>query len=560
MRVFATIARVPRRRLGAVVLALSGFGLAGCLDLGPTKACSVTIAPTNITVAVNGRQPVVGTAFDCKGKSIRDKKISFSTDNASIATVSDDGNVIGISVGQTTVSANANDQKATAQVTVTAELVTAVVVNPPTATLRVGNVRTFTAQLRNVSGTPITKPVRWSSSNTAFATVDQNGVVTAVSPGQVQIVAEADQVLGGAVVTVTLLPVGSCSVSPLTQRVAVGQQSQTTVTVRDTANGILLNRPINWTSDNEIIATVNQNGVISARRAGTARITAATAESPTVSCGTTTVEAFDVPVNRVFINQQFGTLRIGIPRLLTAVALDSVQGVLAGRIITWTSLTPTIASITQLGIVTGSALGTARIEARTEGKADTVSFQVTKIPVGTVTVSPLQQTVLEGGFAQFSALVRDSTGATVTDRPLEWLTSNPGLATVDQNGRARGVSQGTVVISATSEGLGGSAQLFVQLVPVDTIIAPPTFTLVRGATLGFTISVRDANGNEVRNRVIAAISDRPDIAQVAPFIQTTTVAVQAVAAGQAVITLRAVNANGQAEGKATVVRVTVTPP
>jgi uncharacterized protein YjdB len=560
MRVFAPLARVPRRRLGALALMLTGAGLTGCLDLGPEKACSVTIAPTNVTVAVNGRQAIVGTAFDCAGKSIRNKKISFSTANASVATVSEDGFVIGISVGQTTVSANANDQSATAQVTVTPELVASVVVNPPAATLRVGNTRIFTAQLRNSSGTAVVKPIQWTSSNTTVATVTQNGTVTAVGPGQAQIVAEADQVIGGSVVTVTLLPVGSCAVSPLTQRIPVGQQAQTTVTVRDTASGILLNRPINWASDNEIIATVNQNGVITARRAGTARITATTAESPTVSCGTTTVEAFDVPVDKILISQRTGSLRIGIPRLLSAAVLDSDNNVL-NRPVTWTSLTPGIATITSLGLVTGNALGTARIEARLEGKADTVSFQVTRIPVGTVTVSPLQNTVREGEFAQFAALVRDSTGATVTDRPVEWLTNNPNLATVDANGRATAISQGSVVISATSEERGGSAQLFILLVPVDTIIAPPTFTLARGTTSGFTIILRNANGAEVRNRTVGAVSEQPAIAQVPSFIQSTTVSVQAFAVGETNITLRAFNATtGQAEGKATVVRVIVTAP
>ncbi|MEO7522104.1 MAG: Ig-like domain-containing protein, partial [Gemmatimonas sp.] len=151
MRVFAPIARPSLRRAGAAaVLSLAGLGLSSCLDLNPNvEACTVTVAPTIISVPVNGRQPIVGTAFDCKGNSIRDKKISFSTANPAIATVAQDGSVIGISVGQTSISATANKGSATAQVTVTPEVVSSVAINPPSVTLRVTNSRTFQAVLRN---------------------------------------------------------------------------------------------------------------------------------------------------------------------------------------------------------------------------------------------------------------------------------------------------------------------------------------------------------------------------------------------------------------------------
>ena len=563
MRVFAPIARVSRRHLGAAALSLSSVALASC-DLNPNvEACSLTIAPTNISVTVNGRQPVVGTAFDCKGNSIRNKKISYSTASPSIATVSEDGSVIGIGVGQTTVSANANGKSATAQVTVTPELVTSVTINPPAITLRVGNTRTFTTQLRLPSGALVTKPIRWASSNSTIASVDANGVVTALAPGQVQIQAEADQVVGASTVTVTLVPIGSCTIAA-PARVAVGQQVQASVVVRDTAGGLLTGRAINWTSTNEIIAVVGPSGVITGRSAGTANITGSTVESPGANCNTIPIEAFNVPVDKILITPRTGSLRIGIPRLLNAAVLDSANNVLS-RPVTWTSLTPGIASITTLGLVTGNALGTARIEARSEGKADTVQFTVTQIPVGNITVNPLQSTVFEGQIATFTATVRDSTGTTVTDRPVQWLTSDPARATVltpiGQSTTVRAISQGNAIITATSEGQGAQAQLFIQLVPVDTVIAPATFTVVRNNTSGFTITLRDANGVEVRNRVVLAVSEQPSIASVPQFIQTTTVTVTGIAVGETNIKLRAVNpTTGQAEGKETTVRILVTLP
>ncbi len=547
----------------SIALMSSAIFLAGCLDLNPNvKACSVTIAPAVIAVTVNGRVPVTGTAFDCKGNSIRNKNISYSTENPTIATVAPDGTVIGISVGMTTVSAVASGQTGTAQVTVTPEVAANVTVNPGVVTLRKGNTRTFTATVKNASGIVITgRPVRWTSSNSSIASIDQNGMLIALAAGQVAVAAEVDQIVGAANVLITEVRIETCSVTPATNRVLVGQQTQPTISLRDSA-GMLLQlqgRPINWVSDNEIVAGVSQSGVITARKAGTAKVTATSIEFPGVSCSTS-VDAFDPRVDKVLINQQTGMLRIGIPRLLTASVVDSVNNPIPNKVVVWTSLTPAVATVTNLGIVTGTALGTARIQASVDGVSDIVSYQVTKIPVGMVTISPLQATVFEGETRQFRATVTDSAGTEVTDRVVEWFTNDPTRATVSSTGLVQAIASGVVQISAVSESRGGTSTLVIFQVPVDTIIAPPSFTLVRGTTSGFTIVLRDANGNELRNRTISVTSSQPNIAVVPANVNTSTVPVSGVAVGTTELTLRALNSNGQAEGKATRVTVTVTPP
>ncbi len=131
MRAFAPFASL--RRFASATPTWIGLALAVAVspacDLNPNvEACSVTIAPNVITVTVNGAVNVSGTAFDCSSNTIRDKKINFSSANVSVATVTPAGQVIGVSVGQTTVSAVANGKTGTAQVTVTAEQATTVTV------------------------------------------------------------------------------------------------------------------------------------------------------------------------------------------------------------------------------------------------------------------------------------------------------------------------------------------------------------------------------------------------------------------------------------------------
>ena len=115
-------------------------------------------------------------------------------------------------------------------------------------------------------------------------------------------------------------------------------------------------------------------------------------------------------------------------------------------------------------------------------------------------------------------------------------------------------------IIATSETRAGQAALLIQQTPVDTIVAPATFSLPRGATLPFAIEVRDAQGNILRNRTVEIRSDNPSIANVPSTTTSAQVTVSAIQTGTATITLQALNANGQAQGKATRVTITVTAP
>jgi uncharacterized protein YjdB len=516
-------------------------------------------------VPVNGAVTVSGTAFDCNGNSIRDKTINFSSGNTAVATVTTGGQVVGVSVGTTTVSAVANGKQGTAQVTVTPEVATTVTVSPATITLRVGNIRQFTATPKNPAGVAITgKTIRWSSSNSSIASVDQTGNVTALTPGNVIIAADADGVIGNASVAVTNLPIGSCSLSPATQRVTVTAQAQPVITLRDTANNVLptLGRALSWISDNEVVATVSGTGVITARRAGTARVTASSVEYPNISCATT-FEAVDARIVTARITPTSGSLRIGVQRQLSVSLTDSIgQTIPPGRVVTWTSATPATATVSATGVVTGLALGSARIAVRADNAVDTVTFPVTKVPVSTVRLSPISSSVVQGQTVQLNPTVEDSTGATVTDRVIEWISSDPTRATVSSTGLVTTTASGTVTITATSETRSGTATVNIQPIPVDTIVVDSTYSVVTTTvSKTFAITLKDAAGNQLFNRTVSVTSATPGVAQGTANAAGTIVTVTTFnVAGTAVFTLRALNANGQPEGKTSRVTVTVTLP
>jgi uncharacterized protein YjdB len=566
MRVTPGIVSTSSRRIGTSLLCAALVFGAGCLDLKPPEACSVTVAPISLTLPVNGSAPIVGTAFNCDGNTIRNKRINYSSSNTAVATVTDAGQVLAIAVGSASISAVADGKSASVQVTVTPEQATTVTVTPNTLTLRTGNTRQLTATARNNQNVIITgRTFRWSSSNTSIASVDQTGFVIALTPGNVVITAETDQTVGQAAIQVTPVPIGSCSLTPTSAKVTTGQNASFTITLRDTAtvpNVIpTQGRPIVWTSDNEVVATVSTTGLVTTRRAGTAQIKASPVEFPAIECRAT-VEAVDPRIDRVTIQPRVSNLRLGIPRAFGAILLDSTNTQIPqGRVVVWSTNTPTIISLNQTGIVTPIALGTARLIATSEGVADTLTFTVTRVPVQSVTLSPLQTTIVEGQTAQFQARVTDSTGTEVTDRTIEWLVSDPTRASITQTGRVTALAAGAVTVFAEVEQRVGQANLIITQIPVDTIVAVDSFTVNLGAQSAFAIELRDAQGNVLRNRNVLVTSNFPGVAVGQPNQQSTSVSVAGLSLGTATFTLQAVDANNRNQGKASRVVITVqTPP
>jgi len=474
--------------------------------------------------------------------------------------------VIAVGVGQTTVSAIADGKTATIPVTVTPETAASITVNPPSQTLRRGDSRQMSFVAFNAARNPISGvAVRWATGNSSIATISQNGLVTALTAGTVTVTADANNVFGAAQIFVTEPVIGSCTLTPNTFKVTTGASVQPTLALRDTATGTLplLGRPIAWASDNETVATVTNTGFVTTRRAGRASITASSAEYPAVTCRSA-VEAVDPRIVQVVLLPRTGSLRIGIPRSLSVALLDSVgASIPSGRVITWTTNTPTVASVTQAGIVTGIALGTARVIATSEGVADTVSFPVTRIPVTSVTVSPLQVTLQEGGTVQLTPTVTDSAGTVVTDRLVEWLTSDPSRASVSSSGFVRTLVSGSVNIFATSEGrLSQGTSITIQQIPADTIVLAVTGLTVKVGPLNqtaFALTVLDRNGNELRNRNVVVTNSAPGVANVTPSTTNGIVGVFGITPGTAVLRLQVVNANNQNEGKASTMTITVTP-
>jgi hypothetical protein len=88
-----------------------------------------------------------------------------------------------------------------------------------------------------------------------------------------------------------------------------------------------------------------------------------------------------VPVASVAVSPATATISVGGTQQLTAVTQDAAGNTLSGRLISWTSSAPAVATVSGAGLVTGQAVGSATITATSEGKSGTATVVVSAAPV-----------------------------------------------------------------------------------------------------------------------------------------------------------------------------------
>ena len=350
-------------RVIARVISVSGISL-DKTDLSmiesDTQTLTATVSPSNAT----------------------DKSVTWSSNNTSVATVSSSGVVTAKSPGTATITVRTNDGGKTATCTVTIRekviSVTGVSLNTSSLTMTEGDTQTLTATVSPSNATD--KSVTWSSNNTSIATVSSSGVVTAKSPGTATITVRTNDGGKTATCTVTVkakvIPVTGISLNTSSMTMKVGETKALSATVTPSN---ATDKTVTWKSSNTSVATVDSNGKVTGKSAGSATISA-TAGSFTANCSVTVV----VPVVSVSLNKTELTLEKGKNATLTATINPSNA---TDKTVTWKSSNTAIAMVDQTGKVTAIEVGSAVITVTTNDGSKTATCSVTvKEPGNTETI------------------------------------------------------------------------------------------------------------------------------------------------------------------------------
>ena len=247
----------------ASVTASSGGKTASCKVTVVVKVKSISLSQTSATLGVDETVTLTATVSP---DNAADKTVTWSTSNGSVATVSN-GMVTAKKIGTATITAKAGDKSATCAVTVAATPVTSVTLNRTSATLKVNETVTLTATVKPDNATD--KTVTWSTSDASVASVS-NGVVTAKKVGTATITAKAGDKSATCAVTVAATPVTSVTLNRTSATLKVNETVTLTATVKpDDAT----DKTVTWSTSDANVASVS-NGVVTAKKVGTATITA----------------------------------------------------------------------------------------------------------------------------------------------------------------------------------------------------------------------------------------------------------------------------------------------
>lgn len=212
-------------------------------------------------------------AFDANGHAVGDASFTWTSSNASVATVDAAGLATATGIGNAQIAAGAGGVRASAELTVTVEVV-ALDVSPSAYTMfSVGDTLRLTAEAVDANGNAVPSiPVTWASENSGIATVDMSGLVTSVRTGSTNIYAEAGALADSASISVAQLAVGVDVTPEVDTLQVVGDTVRLTAVARDANGNEVEDTDYIWTARHPHVVTVDSNGLVTATGTGSGTI------------------------------------------------------------------------------------------------------------------------------------------------------------------------------------------------------------------------------------------------------------------------------------------------
>lgn len=438
-----------------------------------------------------------------------DKSLKWGSSDVSVATVDAYGNVKAEGNGEATVFVSSSDGGFTAYCNVkVGTSVTGISLDP----------REFTLETIGSSFTikPVISPedasdlgIVWESADTKVVSVASDGTVTAIGPGTTTVTATTNDgsFTSNCVVSVKS-PAQHVSLDKTSLKLLEGESGKLTATVYPLNS---TQKTLTWVSDHPDVASVDNEGNVTARKAGAATVTVKVAEKVTAVCKVTVISR----VTGISMSETTVELKPGETHQLTATVLPQNA---SNAEVTWYSDKESVAKVSQSGLVSAVSTGEATIHVVTSdgGKMATCLVKV-GTPVKGITLSISSKTLYVGDPSlDISATL---TPANATDKSLEWSSSDPEVASIAPGAALHAVIKplkpGKTIITATTKdgGFTASCEVTVKRHVSGVSINKASLTLYVGETesLAATVAPEDASDKSVvwssGNSAVASVSN-----------------------------------------------------
>lgn len=521
--------------IGQTRVIASAEGRQGTATLRVTSntVATVEVVPADAAVEFGASREFSVVVRATDGTTLTDREPTWATGSEAIATVSEDGVVTGVGLGETTVVAEVDGVTGEAQVAIVAPALASLRVEPAALSVQVGQQQRVRAVGVKPDGSDVVGlPVAWRSANPDIGTVDAEGLVTATGEGETRIEAAFGGLVGSATLTATPIPAASIDVEPDAPTLLVRDTLRLSATVRG-ADGAVLDRVPAWSSSAPGSATVDAGGLVTGVDPGTAWIVAqldGVRDSARV-----TVELR--PVATVVVQPSESNIRVDETIQLSARVLAD-DGTVYHRDVAWSSADPDIATIDATGVVTGERTGTATIRARVDGVTGTAVVHVDPPPIVSLDVRPSSLELEPGETATLAAVGITAGGEEVSPGAVSWSSGDGAVATVSGAGTVTAVAQGTTRVTASAQGVSGSATVEVGPPPIVSLrVEPPSVQLLSGQQRTLTAIGTTAGGDEVTdldvdwrssNILVAPVNGNGRVSAILPGTATITAEAQGV--------------------------------
>jgi len=369
--------------------------------------------------------------------------IDWSSSDNSVFTVME-GKVKGLKAGKAKLTATIKGTNVFSEIEIIVKpvLPSAIELNITSGQVELGQTIKLIAKIKPDNTTD--KDLVWESSDSNIASV-VDGEVIGKKEGEVVITVKTKEgsISGTAKIKVFTVKATKITLNQTQVEIMPGQSFVLTAEVSPQNTH---NKDLVWSSSNSLIATVDQYGNVIGKKEGEVVITVKTKEG-SISA-TAKIKVFTVKATKITLNETHVELMAGQSFGLTAEV--SPQN-FHNKGIVWSSSNSSIATVDQYGNVIAKTEGTVQITAKSsENPNISASCSIKVIPARAVSISlseHLRSLEIGGTFTIFATVFPNN----VKNKGIIWSSSNPKIASVDQNGVVKAISSGTVEIIATSQ-------------------------------------------------------------------------------------------------------------
>ena len=518
---------------GVVTGVAEGTAVISAMADGITGTCTVTVSTKFIPVTsvtldkespfqiVKGETEKITATVGPDDAS--DKTVTWTSSDVSVATVDKDGNVSAVAAGSAEITAKAGEVSASCEVIV---VIPAQSISLNKTALVIVEEQSFELTATVYPEDSTDKTLTWESSAPDVVKVE-DGLLTALKPGQADITVSAGEVSAVCKVTVEkkFVPVSSVTLDKTSLDLVKGENATLVANVLPSDAS---DPSVTWTSSDEAVASVDDSGKVTATGGGSAVISAKAGDI-TATCDVTVT----VPVEGVEIDPSSITLEVEETAVLVAKVLPEDA---TDKSVSWSSSSSSVVKVDKDGNLSALNIGTATITVKASGHTATCAVTVKEKSIHVTSVTLNKSTASLNKGSNF-VLIATVMPYNATDKTVTWTSSDPSVASVSESGKVSALKGGKAVISAKADKITATCEVTV-IAPVETItLSPETCEIARGEeiTLTATVGPEDATDKSVSwstsNKNVATVDSNGTV--------------RGVGKGQARITVRSGNVSAQ---------------